>query len=114
MRELPHEFTQADHENMMLYWGPVCAICGRVVMPNHPTLKQAVDHWIALNDPREDNPGTVVTNLLPLCHGEDGCNNKKLDRDPEQWLIETYGDAKAAEILARIKAYFAWAVRVRE
>jgi hypothetical protein len=63
-----------------------------------------MDHWIPLSSP--GCPGTVATNMVPLCHGIGGCNNSKCDRDPQGWLLEKFGERKALEILERIPAYF--------
>jgi hypothetical protein len=67
-----------------------------------------MDHWIALSDPRPDNPGTVPTNIVPLCHGIGGCNNRKSNRDPVEFLETEFGVRRARQILTRINAYFAW------
>jgi hypothetical protein len=61
---------------------------------------------IPLTDPRPDNPGTVPTNIVPLCHGVDGCNLSKSNGDPIEWLTSRYVPRKAKQILARIQAYF--------
>jgi hypothetical protein len=45
---------------------------------------------------------------LPLCHGTDGCNNHKFDRDPLKWLGQRIGEVKAFEKLQAIEAYFDW------
>jgi hypothetical protein len=91
-------------------------VCGRYIGNDNEHLKLAIDHWIALDDKRVNNPGTVITNLLPLCHGKGGCNNSKGNKDPEQWLHEIYSCDEAEAILGRIKAYFLfmiWAHKVR-
>jgi hypothetical protein len=54
----------------------------------------------------EDNPGTVPTNILPLCHGVRGCNNEKFNRNPAVWLVEKLGQEAAERKLAEIEAYF--------
>jgi len=48
----------------------------------------------------------------PLCFGIGGCNNKKRDLLPEEWLVSQYGRKKANTILRKIEKYFA-AVRER-
>lgn len=65
-----------------------------------------MDHWIALTDSRTDNPGTVVENIIPLCHGWGGCNNNKRNRDAAEWLTKKLGPRKAKKKLAEIQAYF--------
>lgn len=108
---LPFSFTDEDWQRCLEYWGHKCCICG-----NPPDLWHVLarEHWIAVTDPRSDNPGTVPWNILPMCHsrkgsrGMAGCNNSKHNKDPEQWLIETFGKRKARQILKRIQAYFEW------
>jgi hypothetical protein len=61
-------------------------------------------------DKRPDNPGTVPTNIVPLCHSDKGsrgrCNNSKHNRDAVKWLVERHGEAQSAEIIRRVEAYF--------
>lgn len=110
---LPKNFTDKDWQRAIEYFGGACAYCGRsadfwtIIVP---------DHYIALNDPRPDNPGTVVTNIVPSCHagkdipaGTPCCNNSKHNSDPIEWLINHFGKRKGEEIQARIEAYFEWA-----
>ena len=66
-----------------------------------------MDHWIPASDPSPDNPGTVPTNIIPLCHGIDSCNQSKSNKSAATWLTERYGPRKAAVILTRIEGYFA-------
>ena len=66
----------------------------------------AADHWIPLTYEGKDNPGTVATNVLPACHGVGGCNNKKHNAMPVEWLEKEYGKRKAHQILDRIEKYF--------
>lgn len=98
---LPDTFTSDDWQRALDYFGGCCAICGRP-----PGLWHALsaDHWIPLASP--DCPGTIATNIIPLCCRQDGCNNSKRHKDPEQWLIERFGKRKAKVILKRIHAYF--------
>lgn len=100
-RELPNTFAQTDYDFMMQYWHFSCAVCGR---ENGFQWTIAADHWIALKDPA--CPGTVVTNILPLCHGVGGCNNSKSNKSPSLWLLERYGKTKAKKIETAIMAYF--------
>jgi hypothetical protein len=44
--------------------------------------------------------------MIPLCHGERGCNNLKNARMPAEWLIERFGKRKAKAILDRIEVFF--------
>jgi hypothetical protein len=109
-RGLPNDFTAADWHYALEYFGHACAVCGRkadfwtVIAP---------DHWVALSDPRPDNPGTVRWNIVPLCHakagvpaGEPCCNNSKHKRDAWEWLVERFGQAQAQKIWGRVSTYF--------
>jgi hypothetical protein len=104
-QQLPSTFTSTDWLRALIYFNNCCAVCGRPVGLWH-TL--AADHWIPLSDPRPDNPGTVPENIVPLCHGIDGCNNSKFDNDPLEWLNQRLGKRKATAILQWIAAYFEW------
>lgn len=100
-RALPDTLTPSDWQTALDYFNHTCAVCGRQRGLWH-TL--AADHWIPLVSP--DCPGTIPTNIVPLCHGVGGCNNSKNDKHPETWLKEQFGDKQAKKILQRIGAYF--------
>src|SRR5262249_12560740 len=87
---LPATFTMAQQTFMSQYWGYACAVCGR---QEGFQWIIADDHWISLTAP--DCPGTVAHNIIPLCHGQDCCNNSKSDREPMTWLIDKLGRRKA-------------------
>ncbi len=101
-RALPAAFSAADWQLALNYWHGCCAICERPAGLWH-TL--AADHWIPLADIKHC-PGTVPTNIVPLCHGIDGCNNSKADCDPVEWLKRRIGKRAATKKLAEIEAYF--------
>lgn len=103
-RNLPTAFTARDWENALEYWEHRCAICER---PRGLWHTLAQDHWVPLTSP--DCPGTVPTNILPLCHGTDGCNNSKGKKLPGPWLREKLGARRAGRKLREIQDYFAWA-----
>lgn len=107
VRGLPNNFKVHHERRMMDYFNHSCAVCGHSA---DLWLIIAIDHWIPLNS--LNCPGTVPTNLVPLCHskagGIGGCNRLKGDKEPEQWLVEQFGKRKAREILKRIEAYFEW------
>jgi hypothetical protein len=100
-RSLPAQFTSDDWRIALAYFGNTCAVCGR---PRGLWHTLAADHWIPLTNP--NCPGTVPGNIVPLCHGQDGCNNIKGSRDPHEWLVAQFGPRKAARIEARIAEYF--------
>ena len=111
-RALPAQWSDTDAQRMLAYWKNCCAICEQKVEPNNAFYILAADHWIALTDPRPDNPGTVPCNILSLCHSKigntAGCNNSKHNADPIAWLNRLYPDDPklVAKILARIAKYF--------
>jgi len=102
-RGLPATFDIEARAFMLSYWGYACAVCGRQEGLFGWTL--ADDHTIPLSAP--DCPGTVATNMLPLCHGKGGCNNSKSTKNLQVWLISRFGKRKAAVITRKITDYFA-------
>lgn len=100
-RGLPHTWTIEQMAFMLDYWHQACAVCG-----NEQGLWwiRADDHWIPLNS--SHCPGTIATNMIPLCHGEGGCNNSKHGFEPHAWLIKRFGAKKAAHIEKKIETYF--------
>lgn len=95
-------FTRADEAFCRAYFHYACAVCG-----NEEGFQWtiAMDHWIPLSS--DDCPGSIATNMIPLCHGVRGCNNtSKRHKLPETWLIERFGPRKASQILKKIRAYF--------
>ncbi|MCC6973194.1 MAG: hypothetical protein IT322_04195 [Anaerolineae bacterium] len=103
-KRLPNTLRSRDWERCLEYWHYQCAICGR---PRGLWHTLAQDHWIPLSHP--DCPGTTPDNILPLCHGEGGCNNSKGKKDPILWLREKLGSRRANQKLREIESYFALA-----
>lgn len=102
-KALPAILSVGQWRLALQFFNHRCCICGRPAGFWHTLARE---HWIAINDKRPDNPGTVVWNIVPMCHGRGGCNNSKHDKDPVEWLIERYGKRKATTILKLINAYF--------
>lgn len=100
---LPDTLTGAQVDAAYIYFHNTCAVCGSQLRDLFGEVKPHLDHWIALSDPRPDNPGTVACNMLPLCSS---CNLSKHHTDPIEWLNRRH-PKKAKAILARISAYFA-------
>lgn len=100
---LPNTLTKEQWQRALDYFNHSCAICGK---PKGLWHTLAADHWIPLNSP--NCLGTVVENIVPLCHGVGGCNNSKGDSIAEVWLIDRCGKRKAKPILERIRIYFEW------
>lgn len=98
---LPATFTHDQWKRCLGYFSGCCAVCGKPAGLFH-TL--AMDHWIPISSP--NCPGTVATNIVPLCHGKDGCNQSKNKRDALEWLTERFGKRKATSIAKKIQKYF--------
>ena len=103
---LPFDFSAADEAFALDYFDGCCAVCGRPLRDLFGQHCPALDHWIPLVDKRPDNPGTVPWNMVPLCHGVNGCNNSKHNREPLEWLTARYSPRKARRIAQRIEAFF--------
>ncbi len=106
-RGAPYDFTAADWRFALTYWHQACAVCGAQEGFFHNVAK---DHWVALSHP--ETPGTVPTNIVPLCNQLFGCNQSKGPKDGWSFLVERLGPRKAKATLREIDAYFA-AVRAR-
>jgi hypothetical protein len=102
-RELPATLSGTQWKKCLEYFNHRCAVCGR---PRGMWHTIAADHWIPLISP--DCLGTVAGNMIPLCHGDGGCNNSKGGKDAILWLNEKFGKKKAKQILDRINTYFEW------
>ena len=102
-QNLPYDFTDSDWLYALTYWNNCCAICGRY---EGEDCCIASDHWIPLSYPGDNNPGTVPWNIVPLCHGKNGCNNKKKNKLPNDWLWETFEGNQAHQKLTEIEKFF--------
>ena len=100
LRSLPAAYPPAAWRDALDYWHSCCAVCGEI-----PGLFWMLvpDHWIPLASP--DCPGTVPWNIVPLCNGTTGCNNRKGGKPPHAWLIATFGQSKGTTILRRIQRF---------
>lgn len=112
IRNLPCNFTNNDWMRCLEYFQYKCAVCGRCI-DMWTTL--SADHWIAVSDDRQDNPGTVPANIIPLCcaakrgvPNSGYCNPSKKNKLATDWLIKTFGKRKGLNIAKRIDAYFEW------
>lgn len=107
-RLLPSDFSIQDWQRALDYFHHRCAVCNR---SSDLWTVIAADHWIPINS--DECPGTIPTNIVPLCHAREGsngmgaCNNSKHSKRPLAWLDETYGKSAPA-ILKRITDYFEW------
>jgi hypothetical protein len=100
---VPVSFSTSDWKRCLSYFNHRCAACGR---PRGLWHTLAREHWIAVTSP--DYPGHIVENIIPLCHGLNGCNNTKSNRDSIEWLNNRFGEKEAKRILKRIQDYFQW------
>lgn len=104
-RQLPTTLTTEDKHRALEYFNGCCPVCGRQLNDLFNNHTVAWDHWwIAVSK----GGGFTRDNIIPLCHGLEGCNNSKSNRDPIEWLTTRYGKRKAQKILKRIQAYFDW------
>ena len=106
IRSLPDTLTLEQWGRALDYFNGCCAICGRQLTDLFGTHRTAADHWIPISKP--NCPGTVAENIIPLCHGVNGCNNHKHATMPDVWLTRMFGVKKAKGILKRVDIYFAW------
>lgn len=111
-RALPFSFYKKDWQQCLEYWDYQCCVCGRSIGLWHFIVRE---HWIALTDKRVDNPGTVPSNIVPMCHSrkgaspsDAGCNNTKYNSDPIAWLEHRLGKRKASAKIKEIQSYFEW------
>ena len=102
-RGLPHSLTTEDKRRALEYFNGCCAVCGRQLNNLLGTHRASFDHWWI---PQSKGGGLTPDNIVPLCYGQDGCNNSKSNRDPIEWLTDKFGKRKAAQILKRIQDYF--------
>jgi hypothetical protein len=102
VRGLASDFIADDWRFALSYFEGNCAACNRPLYGLFHTV--AADHWIPLSDPT--CPGTVPSNIVPLCCGKDGCNESKGNNNPEQWVIAKFGHVHGREILAKIQDFF--------
>lgn len=100
MKAVPDCYSDLMWREALRYWHGKCAVCGRW----HEIV--AKDHWHPISVP--GCPGTVPTNIVPLCHGRGGCNSRKKNKMPHQWLVSEFGEHEARQIERRIEAFFAY------
>lgn len=93
------DFSQADWNYCLNYWGNKCAVCGSSA--NEEKII-SMDHWI----PLKLDGSTDKRNIIPLCHGVDGCNNKKNAKNPVKWLFSEFSFDFANKRLSDIEKYF--------
>ena len=103
-RGLLDTFTGEQWLQCLDYHNYCCPACGVQLRDLFGNVKPHADHWIPMSYDGDDNPGTVATNMICLCNK---CNMSKHDIMPDVWLKQKFGTRKAAQILARIEAYFA-------
>lgn len=103
-KNLPSTFSAEDLRTAITHFNGCCAVCGNQLNNLLGDTKAHMDHWIPLSNP--NCPGTVPTNMIPLCGGVNGCNQSKQDAEPEEWLKKKFGKRKAKLILNRIEEYF--------
>ena|SRR5690554_3018248 len=96
---LPVHFCPTDFRAALRYFNFCCAYCGQPETAFEYGL--TVDHFLPLGN--SGAGGTTVYNILPACPT---CNNDKAHRNPYDWLLERFGEARALEIADQIEMYF--------
>ena len=104
LMELPYHFTNTDWQGALRYFNNACAVCGRPFVEN-ADYTAARDHWIPVTHSK--CPGTIPANIVPLCHGVNGCNNRKSDLHPRVFLAKNYDREEDEAIRMRIEKFFA-------
>lgn len=103
VKALPDTLTDQEWQAALDYFGGCCAICERPAGLWHRIVK---GHWIPLSDP--ECPGTVALNIIPICDGQDGCNQAQKGKSPSLWLVQRFGNGREGQkIRSRIEGYFA-------
>lgn len=102
-RNLPDTFTPEQWQACLEYHNHCCAVCGKQLYDLWGEVEPHADHWIPITYNGDDNPGTVVENMICLCNH---CNSSKSAKMPYDWLKEQFGTRQANAILARVNAYF--------
>jgi hypothetical protein len=98
---LPYDLPLGKEFEIISRFDGRCAICGRAESKGRRIV---LDHWIAIKAKVVNNPGTVESNLVPICHGITGCNNSKSNQLPLNWLKKKFGD-EGELIYDRIEKY---------
>lgn len=104
---LPAHYTVAMWQAACAYFHYACAICGR---EEGLFWRLAQDHWIPLS--AVSCPGTVASNIVPLCHAKSGnhraCNSTKSNQAPLTWLTVKFGRRQARVQLKKIETFLAY------
>jgi hypothetical protein len=96
---LPVDYGPEDTTAALAYWEDRCPVCGTSLIGNYH-----LDHVIPLTDPTPQNPGTVPSNILPLCAS---CNASKCDQPLEVWLLRRVEGPRALLVAGRIRTFLA-------
>lgn len=100
---LPYDFKDDDWNYCLEYFGYRCVVCGNQLRDLFGEIEPHAEHWIAISDPRPDNPGTVPGNMVCMCNK---CNLAKSNTPPEQWLKSTLGLRRAKSVIHRVEVFF--------
>lgn len=103
VKELPRSLTKQQRRAAHIYFDNFCAICGDELAAQNVKLTKMLDHWIPVSDLRPDNPGTVPTNMIPMCRK---CNSSKRNRDAIEWVKWKFEEPEASMVLLRVEEYF--------
>lgn len=108
---LPNTLTLEQWLIALDYFSNSCAICGETPTHFWPRDTLSPDHWIPLSRLKKNNPGTIVTNIVPLCCH---CNLSKSTNNAKTWLIRKLGTQEAQQIILKIEEYFELVFEPRE
>jgi hypothetical protein len=97
MANLPADFTGRDVSFGLGWWGHKCPVCG----VGFGERKVWWDHWVPVCS--ASCPGTVPTNMVPLC---EPCNRQKHGKAPAEHLTKRHGAEAAGAVLRRVEEFF--------
>ena len=78
---LPYDWTNEDAKFIRKYWKEKCCFCGEPIFVK--PADHHLEHWIPISSEKDNNPGTVPTNMLYSCSS---CGSSKGSRSPIEWL----------------------------
>lgn len=90
--------TLVQWQRCLEYFDNRCTYCGKHQDSSHAIERE---HVVSLSE----GGGYTAYNIVPSCKS---CNSSKHDTPVAEWLKRKFGSERAAEILVKIEAYFAW------
>lgn len=93
----PFVWSKTDQADALAHFGGACAAC---CIPVVKSVNLHWDHWVPLI--AEDSPGTVPSNMVPLCAK---CNSSKEAIRPADWAVRRFGQVVGCEVLRRVENF---------